>query len=536
MKKIWYYTFILFALFLTGCEDTDQLEADINSLKERVAALESKVEMLNGNITALNILCRDGMIISNVEQDAEKGIYTLTLSDGTKLKLAERTDSFASVPLVNISEEGYWQVSYDNGQTYTAILQGDTPMNAVGKDGYTPKFQINAAENWEVSTNGGSNYAEVKDANGNAVKAVYDASSSSVNLFKSVTEDNGVLKITFDGSNKVVEVPIVSDFECYFVDVTGEQTVNPGETKTYEVYIKGADKTIITTPMGWKATLGTPNAQNIAELTVIAPNGKVVTRAVADNTRDISILAFKGTFATLAKMQVNPIEIETGGGDEPTPTPIVNLITIPISTETNIITLFNTDPYKETSQTGDFWFYRSNKTSEAEISNNGSLTLVDEMIEGKPVKAVKIECKIANSFFKLALGYFKKEANCDITKKYKLSFKMKGALGTKLLTTVRNADNTYSFGVYNEKGDPTTTVKTSATTKNNEWEPATAVFDFSKKAPKVASIPGSNNDNNLEPSIIADAATIDIRLYPQAANTTFYITDVNFEEYVPVTQ
>lgn len=71
MKKIWYYTFILFALFMAGCEDTDKLEADINSLKERVAALESKVEMLNGNIKALNILCQDGMIISKVEHDGK---------------------------------------------------------------------------------------------------------------------------------------------------------------------------------------------------------------------------------------------------------------------------------------------------------------------------------------------------------------------------------------------------------------------------------------------------------------------------------
>lgn len=534
MKKIWYYTFVLFALLFAGCDDTDELEADINSLKERVSALESKVEMLNGNIKALNILCQEGMIISKVEHDADNGVYTLTLSDGTKLKLAEKTDSFASVPLVNISDEGYWQVSYDNGRTYAPVLQGNAPMNAVAKDGETPKFQINVAGNWEVSTDGGSNYAEVKDANGNPVKAVYDASSSAVNLFESVTEENGALKITFDGSGKVVEVPVVPDFECYFMNVDGEQKINPGETKTFEVYVKGADKTLVTAPMGWKATLGTPDAQNIAELTVIAPQGKVVTRAEADNTRDIAVLAFKGAFATLAKMQVNPIEVETGAVTPPTPS--LNLITIPISGETNIITLLNTDPFKETSQTGDFWFHRSDKSSEEAIANNGSLTLVDETVAGKAVKAVKIECKIANSFFKLALGYFKKEANCDITKKYKLSFKMKGASNTKLLTTVRNANNTYSFAVYNEKGDPTTTVKTSATTKDNEWEPATAVFDFSKKAPKVASIPGTKNDNNLEPSATEDAATIDIRIYPQAANTTFYITDVKFEEYVPVTQ
>lgn len=534
MKKMWYYTLMLFALCFTACEDTDKLEADINSLNDRVEALENKVEMLNGNIKALNILCQDGMIISKVEHDAENGVYTLSLSDGTTLKLAERVDGFASVPLVTINENGNWAVSYDDGASFVEIKKGDAPVYAIGKDGITPEFRVGTEDFWEISLDGGNNYVRVLDENGNPVKAVYDSATNPNQQFTGVVQKTDCLEITLSSDN-TVKVPIVPDFFCYFDRaITGEQNINPGGTKTFNVHINGAESTVITAPMGWKATLAEADAiTHVAVLTVIAPKGKPATRAIADNTRDISILAMKGGLATLTKIQVNPIEVETGGGDEPTPAPIVNLITIPISAETNIITLLNTDPYKEISQTGDFWFHRSDKSSEAEVSNNGSLALVDEMVEGKSVKAVKIECKIANSFFKIALGYFKKEANCDITKKYKLSFKMKGTLGAKLLTTVRNADNTYAFGVYNEKGDPTTTVKTSATTKDNEWEPATAVFDFSKKASKVASI---KVDNPLTSSTVEDAATIDIRLYPQAANTTFYVTDIKFEEYVPVAQ
>lgn len=142
MKKMWYYTLMLFALCFTACEDTDKLEADINSLNDRVEALENKVEMLNGNIKALNILCQDGMIISKVEHDAENGVYTLSLSDGTTLKLAERVDGFASVPLVTINENGNWAVSYDDGASFVEIKKGDAPVYAIGKDGITPEFRV----------------------------------------------------------------------------------------------------------------------------------------------------------------------------------------------------------------------------------------------------------------------------------------------------------------------------------------------------------------------------------------------------------
>ncbi len=526
MKKIWYYTFILFALFMAGCEDTDKLEADINSLKERVAALESKVEMLNGNVKALNILCQDGMIISKVEHDAEQSVYTLTLSDGTKLKLAERTDSFANVPLVNISSEGYWQVSYNNGQTYTPILQGNTPINAVGKDGYTPEFRINAEGNWEVSTTGDSNYTVVKDENGNPVAAVYDASSSSVNLFQSVTEENGVLKITFDGSNKVVEVPIVSDFECYFKDVTGEQKINPGETKTFEVYIKGADKTIITAPMGWKATLGTPNAQNIAELTVIAPQGKVVTRAVADNTRDISILAFKGTFATLAKMQVSPIEVETGGGDEPTPAPgpLTELI-VPLAATTSFTSIEKfSESIAATHLSGDtdFWFQRQTDAITTVSVDNAEIA----------VKAVVADSK--GTWNNSSFG-FHSTATFDKTKKYKLTIQAKSNVEGSIGIGIRTADDTRGFRMIKQDGTINWERNVTTPKTKSEWEEVALIFDFGYASTAMTSTAATYNAKEAA-TTDEDVKGINIYFYNNQLNSTLYVKDVKLQEYTPVAQ
>lgn len=515
MKKIWYYTFILFTLFLAGCEDTDKLEADINSLKERVAALESKVEMLNGNIKALNILCQDGMIISDVEQDAEKGVYTLTLSDGTKLKLAERTDGFANVPLVNISDEGYWQVSYDNGRTYTPILQGNLPMNAVAKDGYTPKFKINAAENWEVSTDGGSTYTEVLDANNSPVKAVFDASSSTVKYFKSVQVGETALTITFQ-DNKVVEVPIVSGFECYFDPaIQGEQKINPGETADFNVHISGVDKTIITTPMGWKATLGTTDAQNVAKLTVTAPQGKVVTRAVADNTRDIAILAFKGTFATLTKIQVNPIEVVTGGGDEPAPSGPITELNVPLTATTSFTSIVkHTASAVDTHLSGDtdFWFHRQ----------TDDVTTVSIDVAESAVKAIVAGTK--GSWNNSSFG-FHSTGTFDRTQKYKLTFQAKSDVTGSVGVGIRTSDDTRGFRLIKADGITNWERNVTTPTTTTGWGEISLIFGFGYASENMTS--GADTYNAKEaPTTDADVKGINIYLYNNKENTTLYVKDI----------
>lgn len=526
MKKMWYYTLILFALCLTACEDTDKLEADIDSLTDRVEALENKVEMLNGNIKALNILCQDGMIISNVEYDADNGIYTLSLSDGTTLKLAERVDGFASVPLVTINEKGNWQVSYDNGASYTEIKRGDMPVNAVGENGITPQFRVGAGDYWEISLDGGNSYVQVQDENADPVKAVYDPATNPNQWFVGVVQKTDCLEITLNGGN-IVQVPIVPDFFCYFDEsITGEQKINPGETKTFNVHINGADNTVITAPMGWKVTLGEAGMDtHIAVLTVIAPQGKVATRAVADNTRDISILAFKGTFATLTKIQVNPIEVEIGGGDEPTPP--VELFIPALSESTTIMDFVNKDPQEETP-TEDFWFVRRITDTEMGVS------VVDERYEDNTIKALKIVTGSNYGWYKMAAGFFKKTANCSISKKYKLSLKVKGTATKKLQFVIRNTGGNASFLLCDKNGNLLSPkVVTTYQVSTDDWEDVTATFDFSM----IREGSAANSDGGtIVPATANDVQSLEIRIYSAAANTTFYVADLKFEEYFPTAQ
>lgn len=210
MKKFW-YAFMLIAVCLVGCNNTDDLEDDINDLKKRVTSLETQIKDLNSNIEAIRELCKEGKTITNIEH--ADGIYTLTLSDGSTLKLVEKTP--ALFPLIGINNEGNWQVSYDNGDTYTPILVNGQPVKAKGEDGATPKFRVNDGY-WEVSTDG-ITYTQVKNENGDPVKAVPDESASPEDSFFQKVENKGAsLEITLkDGT--VVSIPIVKDFFCYFV-------------------------------------------------------------------------------------------------------------------------------------------------------------------------------------------------------------------------------------------------------------------------------------------------------------------------------
>lgn len=517
MKKICYYTFILLTLCLAACEDTDKLEADISSLGDRITALENKVEMLNGNIKALHVLFQDGMVISGVEHDEAKGIYTLTLSDGTKLKLAERTEGFGTAPLISVDEKGNWQVSYDNGKTFSPVLQGNAPVKAVGKDGVTPAFRIGAGDYWEVSLDGGATYVQVKDENDLSVKAVYDPETSPSQLFESVVDKGSSLEIKLSGG-RTVTVPVVPDFFCYFDEaIQGEQKINPGETKTFDVHIKGAEQTIVTAPMGWKATLADANAQDIAILTVIAPAAAAApgTRATADNTRDISILALSGAFATLAKIRVNPIEVGGGAVTPPTPEGPVTELNVPLTASTaftSIVKYANSAVDTHLSGTTDFWFHRQ----------TDAITAVSVDAAEAAVKATVTGTK--GSWNNSSFG-FHSTGTFDRTQKYKLTFQAKSDIKGSVGVGLRTGDDTKGFRMI--KADGTTNwernVTTPATTP--DWAEVSILFDLGYASPAMTSTPNTYNKDEAA-TTDADVAGLNIYLYNNMANTTLYVKDV----------
>ncbi|NCC09376.1 MAG: hypothetical protein EOM31_02540 [Bacteroidia bacterium] len=298
---------VVMALILTGCTK-DNWQEEVDALKGRVTALEGEVKNLNGNIEAIRLLAQKGMTVTSAQ--VSEGIWTVTLSDGKVLKLVEKSEKPTLLPLIGIDANGNWTVSYDNGQTYQVVLNASqVPVKAKGENGVTPQFRVSAAGYWEVSYNGGTSFEAVKDVDGQPVKAVgtdgtngTDGAASGDKFFKEVAVQNGNLHLVLlDGTT--LTVPVVSNFYCRFGnEVSGVQNFNPAETKQFNLEIKGADQVLITAPNGWKAVLAEADANQIAVLTVTAP--KADTRATADNSKDLAILATSGSYACIAKIQV----------------------------------------------------------------------------------------------------------------------------------------------------------------------------------------------------------------------------------------
>ena len=142
MKKKFYGALLLGSVLLAGgmvsCSDYDD---DINSLNERVDALEKTVADLKKAIEA-------GAVITNV-QSTENGV-TVTLSDGKTFEVKNGTNGTDGKPgsVVTIDEEGYWCIdgvrqTDKDGKPYKAQGEkGDTGAGgqpgdpgADGKDG-----------------------------------------------------------------------------------------------------------------------------------------------------------------------------------------------------------------------------------------------------------------------------------------------------------------------------------------------------------------------------------------------------------------
>ena len=286
------------ATSVIGCTDTDELEKRIDEIDARVTALEKVTEALNENVAALQAIA-EGKTINKVEENS--GTYTITLSDGTELKLNQGTEGMGKAPLLSIDDEGYWMADYQDGKGPQYILSAsDEKVIGRGQNGVTPKFSVNAAGNWTVSYDGGKNWSEVLDENGKTVKAVAEGGESD-SYFANVEYTDEALVLTLK-NGKSYTAPVVGGFLFKISGVPeGDVTFKYGEKKTFGIEQKGVFSTSVICPEGWNAWL----SESI--LTVQAPaNAEATTKAViADSRKDVSVIAIsEAGHIAIAKVQV----------------------------------------------------------------------------------------------------------------------------------------------------------------------------------------------------------------------------------------
>lgn len=267
MKIYKYIGVALMVLSLGACK-TDDLERDIDALKDRVTAMEAKVDRLNESMNMIRVALDGNKTIQSYTEN-EDGSYTLTLSDGNTITLTQgkigATDVYQEV---SISTDGNWVIG--GVETEHRALAVD------GEPGVTPQFRLTMESEgkyyWEVSYDDELTWEEVKSQQGTRVYASASGSSSVAGPIASAVPNatGDKFEITLTGSGTKYEIPIVSGLACAIKKPALEDgfwIVPTNIEATTPIDLKG-EAVLISAPEGWTVTASIDNST----LSVTPPN------------------------------------------------------------------------------------------------------------------------------------------------------------------------------------------------------------------------------------------------------------------------
>lgn len=269
--KIYKYIGVALMVLALGACKTDDLERDIDALKDRVTAMEAKVDRLNESMNMIRVALDGNKTIQNYTEN-EDGSYTLTLSDGNTITLTQgKIGTVDEYQEVSISSNGNWVIG--------GVETEHRAVAADGEPGVTPQFRL-AMESegkyyWEVSYDVSKlTWEEVKNQQGTRVYASASGSSSVAGPIASAAPNatGDKFEITLTGSDTKYEIPIVSGLACAITEPTLEEGfwIVPTTGETTSIDLKG-EAVLISAPEGWTVTASIDNS-NPTTLSVTPPN------------------------------------------------------------------------------------------------------------------------------------------------------------------------------------------------------------------------------------------------------------------------
>ncbi len=186
---------------VTACKyDDDALWDKVNSLEDRVTSIENQLTQINSDINAISIIVnalQNNVSISSVEA-VEDG-YLITFTDGQSITIYNGKDG-TDAPIISVDlYEGkyYWVQIIDGTKSWLTDDDGNM-IPATGADAVTPLLKVNTAGYWMISYDNGITYEEIKDEDGNLVKAEGQDGDS---FFSEVrVEDGELILVLIDGT------------------------------------------------------------------------------------------------------------------------------------------------------------------------------------------------------------------------------------------------------------------------------------------------------------------------------------------------
>lgn len=218
MKKLFTLFAIVTMFFVTGCQyDDSALTNRVDNLENRVETLEALCVQLNTNVSSLQTIVsalQTKDFITNVEPILKNGEtigWKISFTNNDPISIYNGADGAdGNTPVIGVKKANddiyYWTI---NGEwLYDADGNKVQAQATNGEDGTTPKFQINGKGYWEISYDNGETWAELGKATG------ADGSSSNA-IFSDVTEDGSYVYFTLaDGS--VISVPMKTSLAITF--------------------------------------------------------------------------------------------------------------------------------------------------------------------------------------------------------------------------------------------------------------------------------------------------------------------------------
>ena len=261
MKKFFLMVATLGVLFTSCSYDDTAVNNRIDDLENRVQELEDTITALNQDIAGVKTLVEaleNNVYVSKIVE-GETG-YEIYFTNGDKIVIADGKDGEAgkdgvtvTVMLDETDGQYYWATT-ENGTTSFIEVDG-MRLPVKGEKGNTPQMRVvmeGETGYWEVSYDNGETWERVLLEDGTPVTT----SGGAGGLFKAayIDEENNVAVFEFLNGEKL-EIELRSNLYINFVGEAVESAdFSYGETRTFDMEAVGVKKAIVTTPDEWDSS------------------------------------------------------------------------------------------------------------------------------------------------------------------------------------------------------------------------------------------------------------------------------------------
>lgn len=260
MKK---YLAVALGIILTISCDSNIAEK-VSELESRVSAIEEQIAAINGDIAALQALAQkmsEGKMVKE-EKKTDSG-YTLVFTDGSSIDI--HNGEAGNAPVIGIKkddDDGNWYWTLDGDWLKDADGNRIRANGQDGGQGVTPQIHVQDGF-WQLSTDDGKTWTNL---------APYD--DPSANLITGIDAESNprFIYITLrDGS--VLAIPRAVTFSISFEE-SSITVMAPGEEKTVNFTLEGGSEKNTVKAFGQGGWVAKVNMESSARgsITVIAPD------------------------------------------------------------------------------------------------------------------------------------------------------------------------------------------------------------------------------------------------------------------------